>query len=59
MARPSKEKYKLNSDFPQIEDRVKNPSKYKIDRKQQVINYFIKKSSNFLEVHKIRNIRFY
>lgn len=46
MARPSKEKYKLNSDFPQIKDRVKNPSKYKLDRKQQVINYFIKKSKD-------------
>ena len=43
MARPAKETYKLNSDFPQIKDRIKNPSNFKVDRKQQVINYFIKK----------------
>lgn len=43
MARPAKETYKLNSDFPQIKDRIKNPSNFKLDRKQQVINYFIKK----------------
>ena len=42
MARPAKEKYKLNSDFPNLKDRIKNPSNYKLDRKQQVINYFIK-----------------
>lgn len=42
MARPAKEKYKLNSDFPNLEDRIENPSNYKLDRKQQVINYFIK-----------------
>ena len=42
MARPAKEMYKLNSDFPQIKDRIKNPSNFKVDRKQQVINYFIK-----------------
>jgi hypothetical protein len=29
MARPAKEKYKLNPDFPQIEDRIKNPSNFK------------------------------
>jgi len=43
MARPAKETYKLNSDFPQIKDRIANPSNFKMDRKQQVINYFIKK----------------
>jgi hypothetical protein len=43
MARPAKETYKLNSDFPQIKDRIANPSNFKVDRKQQVINYFIKK----------------
>lgn len=42
MARIAKEKYKLNSDFPQIKDRIANPSNFKLDRKQQVINYFIK-----------------
>ena len=42
MARVAKEKYKLNSDFPQIKDRIKNPSGFKLDRKQQVVNYFIK-----------------
>jgi hypothetical protein len=41
MARIAKEKYKLNSDFPQLKDRIKDPSKFKLDRKQQVINYFI------------------
>ena len=41
MARPAKEMYKLNPDFPQIKDRIKNPSNFKLDRKQQVINYFI------------------
>jgi hypothetical protein len=41
MARPAKEKYKLNPDFPQIKDRIKNPSNFKLDRKQQVVNYFI------------------
>lgn len=46
MARIAKEKYKLNSDFPQIKDRIKNPSGYKLDRKQQVINYFIKKGKD-------------
>jgi hypothetical protein len=44
MARTAKEKYKLNSDFPQLKDRIKNPSNFKLDRKQQVINYFIKQS---------------
>jgi hypothetical protein len=43
MARPAKETYKLNSDFPQLKDRITDPSKFKSDRKQQVINYFIKK----------------
>ena len=46
MARPAKEKYKLNPDFPQIKDRVKNPSNFKVDRKQQVVNYFIKKAGD-------------
>jgi hypothetical protein len=41
MARTAKEKYKLNPDFPQLKDRIKNPSDFKTDRKQQVINYFI------------------
>jgi hypothetical protein len=41
MARIAKEKYKLNPDFPEIKDRIKNPSNFKTDRKQQVINYFI------------------
>jgi len=44
MARIAKEKYKLNPDFPQIKDRIKNPSGFKLDRKQQVVNYFIKKA---------------
>lgn len=46
MARPAKETYKLNPDFPQIKDRIKNPSNFKIDRKQQVINYFIKQGED-------------
>jgi hypothetical protein len=46
MARIAKEKYKLNSDFPQIKDRIENPGNYKVDRKQQVINYFIKKADD-------------
>jgi hypothetical protein len=41
MARIAKEKYKLNSDFPGISDRIKDPSSFKLDRKQQVVNYFI------------------
>lgn len=41
MARIAKEKYKLNSDFPGISDRIKNPSNFKLDRKQQVVNYFV------------------
>jgi hypothetical protein len=41
MARIAKEKYKLNTSFPDIKDRIKNPTNYKTDRKQQVINYFI------------------
>jgi len=46
MARIAKEKYKLNSSFPQIKDRIKNPSSFKLDRKQQVINYFIQKAKD-------------
>jgi hypothetical protein len=42
MARIAKEKYKLNSTFPLLKDRIKNPELYKVDRKQQVINYFVK-----------------
>ena len=41
MARVAKEKYKLNPKFPQIKDRIKDPSSFKTDRKQQVINYFL------------------
>jgi len=41
MARIAKEKYKLNPSFPDLKDRIKNPSSFKTDRKQQVINYFI------------------
>jgi len=41
MARIAKEKYKLNSNFPDIANRIKNPTNYKVDRKQQVINYFV------------------
>ena len=33
MARPAKEKYKLNPDFPNLEDRIENSSNYKTDRK--------------------------
>jgi hypothetical protein len=46
MARIAKEKYKLNSNFPQIKDRIKNSSNFKLDRKQQVINYFIQKAKD-------------
>ena len=46
MARIAKEKYKLNPDFPQIEDRIANPGNFKLDRKQQVVNYFIKKGKD-------------
>jgi hypothetical protein len=46
MARIAKEKYKLNSDFPQLKDRIKNPSNFKLDRKQQVVNYFIQKAKD-------------
>jgi hypothetical protein len=46
MARVAKEKYKLNSDFPQIKDRIANPGNFKLDRKQQVVNYFIKQGEN-------------
>jgi hypothetical protein len=41
MARPAKEKYKLNPEFPGIKDRISKPDTFKVDRKQQVINYFI------------------
>jgi len=41
MARIAKEKYKLNSDFPGVSDRIKDPSSFKLDRKQQVVNYFV------------------
>ena len=41
MARIAKEKYKLNSNFPGISDRIKDPSSFKLDRKQQVVNYFV------------------
>ena len=41
MARVAKEKYKLNPDFPGVSDRIKNPSSFKLDRKQQVVNYFV------------------
>jgi hypothetical protein len=41
MARIAKEKYKLNPNFPELKDRIKNPELYKTDRKQQVINYFL------------------
>jgi hypothetical protein len=41
MARIAKEKYKLNSNFPDISNRIKDPSSFKLDRKQQVVNYFI------------------
>lgn len=41
MARVAKEKYKLNPNFPELKDRIKTPSNYKTDRKQQVINYFL------------------
>ena len=46
MARIAKEKYKLNPNFPQIKDRIKDSSKFKLDRKQQVINYFIKQGED-------------
>lgn len=45
MARVAKEKYKLNPDFPGLKDRIKNPSNFKLDRKQQVINYFVAQST--------------
>jgi len=41
MARLAKEKYKLNPEFPGIKDRISKPDTFKVDRKQQVINYFI------------------
>ena len=44
MARIAKEKYKLNPDFPQLKDRIKNPNNFKLDRKQQVVNYFVVKA---------------
>jgi hypothetical protein len=45
MARIAKEKYRLNPDFPQIEDRISNPSDFKLDRKQQVVNYFVSQAN--------------
>ena len=44
MARPAKEKYKLNPEFPGIKDRISKPDSFKLDRKQQVINYFVTKA---------------
>jgi hypothetical protein len=41
LARIAKEKYKLNPEFPDLENRIKNPSDYKDDRRQQIINYFV------------------
>lgn len=41
LARPAKEKYKLNPEFPDLENRIKNPSDFKDDRRQQIINYFV------------------
>ena len=46
MARVAKEKYKLNTEFPQIKDRIKNPDNFKLDRKQQVVNYFVKQAKD-------------
>lgn len=46
MARIAKEKYKLNSDFPAIKDRIANPENFKVDRKQQVVNYFVKQAAD-------------
>ena len=51
MSRPAKEKYKLNSDFPQIKDRIANPGNFKLDRKQQVVNYFVKKAKEILHAN--------
>lgn len=46
LARIAKEKYKLNSEFPDLEDRIKNPSNYKDDRRQQIINYFVSQAED-------------
>jgi hypothetical protein len=59
MARIAKEKYRLNPDFPQIKDRIKNPSDFKLDRKQQVVNYFVsqanKQDINPMEVELLKS----
>lgn len=59
MARIAKEKYKLNPDFPQLKDRIKSPTNFKTDRKQQVVNYFVKvaKDQNIdpMEVELLKN----
>jgi hypothetical protein len=46
LARTAKEKYKLNPEFPDMEDRIKNPSNYKDDRRQQIINYFVSQAKD-------------
>ena len=46
LARIAKEKYKLNPEFPDMEDRLKNPSNYKDDRRQQIINYFVSQAKD-------------
>lgn len=46
LARIAKEKYKLNPEFPDMEDRIKNPSNYKDDRRQQIINYFVSQAKD-------------
>jgi hypothetical protein len=46
LARIAKEKYKLNPEFPDLEGRIKNPSDYKDDRRQQIINYFVSQAKD-------------
>jgi hypothetical protein len=46
LARIAKEKYKLNPEFPDLENRIKNPSDYKDDRRQQIINYFVSQAAD-------------
>ena len=46
LARIAKEKYKLNPEFPDLENRIKNPSDYKDDRRQQIINYFVSQATD-------------
>jgi len=46
LARIAKEKYKLNPEFPDLENRIKNPSDYKDDRRQQIINYFVSQAKD-------------